>query len=343
MGEVIAVCLSEKKGIRKVNVGRAELRPRHGLVGDAHAGDWHRQVSLLAEESIARARSRGLDVKEGDFAENLTTKGLELHTLPLGTRLVVTPGPDGQETWRPGAADYPEASQGQPEPPPRRGAVLEVTQIGKVCHTRCAIYHLAGDCIMPREGIFARVLAGGEVRVGDHIEVDDRNRIAILTASDKGSRGEREDLSARAIRDLVEDLGIVCEYAVVPDEKDVIAAHLKCFADDRGVDLIITTGGTGFSPRDVTPEATFEVIDRQVPGLPEAMRLEGLRHTPKAALSRAVAGIRGRTLIINLPGSPKAVSEDLSAILSVLPHALDILRARTSECAEPMGDTGELK
>jgi len=140
-GTVIAVCTSERKGIRKRNVGQAELRPHWGVVGDAHAANWHRQVSLLAWESIQKMRALGLKVNAGSFAENITTRGLDLVSLPVGTQL-------------------------------RLGeARLEVTQIGKVCHERCAIYYQAGDCVMPREGIFARVHEGGRVQVGDAIEV----------------------------------------------------------------------------------------------------------------------------------------------------------------------------
>lgn len=141
-GRIIAVCTSERKGMRKTNIGRGTLVPGHGLAGDAHAGDWHRQVSLLALESIEKMRRAGLDVGPGDFAENLTTEGIDLVSLPLGTRLA--------------AGD---------------GVLLEVTQIGKECHSRCAIYYQAGDCVMPREGIFARVLAGGEIASGDPIRV----------------------------------------------------------------------------------------------------------------------------------------------------------------------------
>ncbi|MGI6067023.1 MAG: MOSC domain-containing protein [Bacillota bacterium] len=142
MGEIIAVCTSEKKGMRKKNVGEGMLVEEFGIVNDAHGGPWHRQVSLLAMESIEKMRAKGLDVGPGDFAENLTTKGIELVSLPIGTKLRI------------GST-----------------ALGEVTQIGKECHNRCAIYYQAGDCVMPREGIFIKVIKGGPVRVGDKIEV----------------------------------------------------------------------------------------------------------------------------------------------------------------------------
>jgi MOSC domain-containing protein YiiM len=141
MGIVKAVCISESKGERKTPVEVVELRENHGIVGDAHAGDWHRQVSLLASESIDKMRALGLDVDSGDFAENITTSGIELVSLPIGTRLQVG------ET------------------------LMEVTQIGKECHTRCAIFYQAGDCVMPKEGIFARVISGGMIRPGDEVSI----------------------------------------------------------------------------------------------------------------------------------------------------------------------------
>ncbi|MGQ9630437.1 MAG: MOSC domain-containing protein [bacterium] len=142
-GRVLAVCISSEKGVPKRNVGTAKLIEDFGIEGDAHAGKWHRQVSLLAKESIDKMRAKGLDVGFGDFAENITTEGIPLPDLPIGTKLRVG------------------------------DALLEVTQIGKVCHDRCAIYYRAGDCVMPREGIFVRVLRGGEIKVGDEICLSD--------------------------------------------------------------------------------------------------------------------------------------------------------------------------
>ncbi len=148
--------------------------------------------------------------------------------------------------------------------------------------------------------------------------------------SDAGSRGEREDTSGAAVRELLMGIGgEVGRYEIVPDERDQIATRLRAWCDARDTDLIITTGGTGLAARDVTPEATLEVAERLAPGIAEAMRAEGLRHTPKAMLSRAVAVVRGRTLIINLPGSEKGVRESLGAVLDVLPHAVELLQGVT--------------
>lgn len=154
----------------------------------------------------------------------------------------------------------------------------------------------------------------------------------VLTISDKGARGEREDTSGAAIKELLASIGVSIErYEVVADEMEVVAARLRDWVDELSLDLIVTTGGTGLGPRDVTPQATLSVLDFEVPGLAEAMRAEGLKHTPMSMLSRAVAGVRGRTLIVNLPGSPRGARENLSLILPALPHALELLRGEAGE------------
>jgi molybdenum cofactor synthesis domain-containing protein len=157
--------------------------------------------------------------------------------------------------------------------------------------------------------------------------------VGILTISDKGSRGEREDLSGPEIRLALSSLPARVEaYEVIPDEEEIIARKLIEYADRKGLNLILTTGGTGLSPRDVTPEATRKVLDKEVPGIAEAMRAEGLKITPTAMLSRAAAGIRGRSLIINLPGSPRAVRENLMVVLPALRHALEKTQGDPADC-----------
>ena len=159
-------------------------------------------------------------------------------------------------------------------------------------------------------------------------------RVGVITASDKGSKGERKDLSGAVLKELVKEIeGEVVCYTILPDDQELLAQKMKEWVDQEALDLILTTGGTGFSLRDVTPEATLAIADRMVPGIAEVMRYESLKVTPKAMLSRAVAALRKRTLIINMPGSPKAVKECWAAISSALPPGIQILKGEASECA----------
>jgi molybdenum cofactor synthesis domain-containing protein len=313
MARVEALCIGGAKGERKRPVASAAFRANHGIEGDAHAGPWHRQVSLLAAEDIDALRKGLPDLAPGDFAENVSVSGLDFAAMGLGTRL-----------WL------------------GKDVVLSITQIGKVCHAPCRIAQLTGDCLMPRAGLFARVEAGGTVRPGDEANVltlvpRSRFQAVTLTISDRGSRGERTDTAGPAVAEQLAAAMDVNIYRteILPDDREQIAARLKHYADGHSIDLVVTVGGTGFSPRDVTPEATRSVVERPTPGLDEAMRTASLAKTPHAMLSRGTSGIRGATLIVNLPGSERAARENLEAILRALPHGLAKLRGDPSECGPP--------
>jgi len=310
IGKILAVCLSEQKGTPKKNVGRARLVANHGLEGDAHAGEGPRQVSLLPSEQVELFREKGAEVADGDFGENLVVQGLDFKSLPLGSRLAC-----GE-------------------------AILEMTMIGKECHSPCHIHQRMGDCIMPREGVFARVIHGGLISVGDEVKVHQMAggqgalRAAVITVSDRGAAGQREDKSGEAAKRILAENGFaLAVYRILPDEEDEVAETLRTLCDQGAADLIVTTGGTGFSPRDRTPEATLRVIERQAGGIVQAMLWNSLKITPRAMLSRAVAGLRGETLIVNLPGSPKAVEENLTCIITSLGHGLEVLKGTVKECA----------
>ena len=307
-GIVRAVCLSTARGIPKRNVGTAQLKADWGIEGDAHGGNWHRQVSLLSYDKVLQFNERGAAVQHGDFGENLLVEGIDFRALSVGTRLQC-----GQ-------------------------ALLELTQIGKDCHTHCSIYHKMGDCIMPKEGVFARVLRGGIINAGDEMTVIAQAQrplcAAVLTLSDKAARGERVDESGPIIAQMLTQAGYpVVHQAVLADEQQQIEAALIDLCDRRQADLILTTGGTGFSRRDLTPEASMAVAERTAPGIAEAIRAHSLTITGRAMLGRGVSVIRGGSLIVNLPGSPKAVRESLAYILPHLAHGIEILRGSAAECA----------
>lgn len=310
MGKILAICISEKKGTQKKVVDSAVLKPDWGIVGDAHAGNWHRQVSLLSIEKIEDFRAKGAEVDFGAFGENLVVEGFDLRNIPAGTKL--------------------QAGE----------AVLELTQIGKECHSHCNIYHTMGDCIMPREGVFAKVVKGGGISPGTEMTLlpFEKNRpftAAVITLSDKGAAGQIEDKSGPLIQEILEGQGYeVVETLLLPDGRTVLEHQLCRLADQRQVNVVFTTGGTGFSERDVTPEATMAVCDRMANGIADAIRQYSLTITGRAMLSRAVSGIRKKTLIVNLPGSPKAVKESLEYVLPHLGHGLGILRGTDGECGK---------
>lgn len=305
MAKVVSVNISTKKGMIKHPVEQIELKINHGIVNDAHAGDWHRQISLLDLSSFDKMHNTAnVALRPGIFAENITTEGIDLWSLPIGTRLQI-----GQ-------------------------TLLEITQIGKECHRHCQVFKEVGDCVMPREGIFAVVIKEGVIKAGEAVKIIPTIRVAILTLSDKGYSGERQDLSGPALAEALQGKAMVANQDILPDDFEQIKAKLIEYAD-QGLDLVFTTGGTGFAPRDVTPEATRAVVERPVPGIVEAIRMQSLKITPHAMLSRATAGIRGKTLIINFPGSPKAALECLDVFLPVMNHAVETLRGDAYECAQP--------
>lgn len=308
-GIIKAICISEKRGTEKKPIKSANLKVNHGIVGDAHAGSWHRQVSLLSYDKVKEFNEKGGHVDDGAFGENILVEGIDFRNLPVGTLFSIG------------------------------SAVLKMTQIGKECHSHCAIYHRVGDCIMPREGVFAEVVGEGTIHPGDVVQVTlpDINRpfsAAVITLSDKGFSGEREDKSGPMAVSILKEAGYdVVETLIIPDEPAMLKKELIRLADGRQVDLILTSGGTGFSMRDQTPEATMAVADRNAPGISEYIRYRSSQITNRAMLSRGVSVIRKKTLIINLPGSPKAVKESLEFIIDGLDHGLKILRGSASECA----------
>ena len=314
-GKIVALCISEARGTVKHAVPEVKLIKDFGIEGDAHAGHWHRQVSLLSAEQVANFNERIVESKagiepaiSGTFGENILVSGIDLRNLPVGTLL--------------------KAGE----------VVLKLSQIGKECHSHCQIFQRVGDCIMPREGVFATVEHAGSLKPGMEITVelptvDAPLRAAVITLSDKGSIGERVDTSGPRAAELLAQAGYeVVEQVLLPDVQAKTERELKRLADSRQVDLIITTGGTGMAPRDVTPEATLAVATRNVPGIAEAIRAGSLAITKRAMLSRGVSVLRNNTLIVNLPGSKKAVEEALELVLPTLEHGIRLAKGTDGEC-----------
>lgn len=299
---ILSVNVSEKKGTVKLPVDSIQLCET-GVVGDAHSGKWHRMVSLLAAESVEKFEHKaGRKIAFGEFAENITTKGLLLYeTFPL------------------------DRFSG-------KGIELEVTQIGKECHgDSCAIFREVGNCVMPKEGIFVRVLNGGTLKSGDVLDYFPKiHRIHVITLSDRAFSGEYEDKSGPAIevglRSFFENehRQFEIQRTVIADDPEALEA-LIAHSVNEGFDAIITTGGTGIGKRDITPETALPLLDKELPGIMDMIRVKYGQNKPQALLSRSVAGVIAKTQVYCLPGSVRACNEYLSEILKTYHHLMLML------------------
>ena len=298
---IISLNTSSEKGVIKTPVDAIEIDDR-GVVGDAHAGPWHRQVSLLGTESYTKvAESSGLKLDHGAFAENITTEGFILHESRVFDRFV------------------------------SNGITLEVTQIGKKCHRGCEIQQQIGDCVMPREGIFCRVLSGGKLQPGTEFEYQPKVlKVHVITLSDRAYAGDYEDRSGPATANIVGDFLNEKGYrhdikrSVLPDVEESIRETVQSSIKES-FDIIITTGGTGIGPKDITPDVVRPLFEREIPGIMEHIRIKYGSEKPNALISRSIAGVSGNSLIYVLPGSVKAVREYMTEILPTVFHSLRML------------------
>jgi len=300
--KILSVNISEKKGTVKKPVESIQLSDI-GVFSDAHSGKWHRQVSLLAAESIAKfSGEAGRKINFGEFAENITTEGLLLHECkPL-------------DRFRNDSIE------------------LEVTQIGKKCHgDNCSIFREVGNCVMPKEGIFAKVISSGKLRAGDELNYFPKVfRIWIITLSDRANAGEYADKSGPQIKNLCESYfsGINRRTSfiqhLIPDQAEQLSELIRKGIAE-GADVIFTTGGTGIGPRDISPETVKPLLEKEIPGIMEMIRVKYGQQKPAALLSRGVAGVSRKTLIYCLPGSVKAVTEYCNEILPTIEHSVYML------------------
>lgn len=297
MIKVLSVNVSEQKGTIKKPVSSIELN-NHGVVGDAHAGKWHRQVSLLATESITKfSVEANRHINFGEFAENITTEGALLYQLNIFDRLV------------------------------NNHVELMVTQIGKKCHgDNCNIFKEVGNCVMPKEGIFAKVIKDGSLNEGDELMIVPKVfKCKIIVLSDRASSGEYIDKSGAALKELIHAFFVSKKYPVdvevnvIPDEPVLLKKLVQSAIDDN-IDVVFTSGGTGVGPRDITPETVNPMIEKEIPGIMESIRMKYGAMFPNALLSRSKAGLTNQTLIFTLPGNPKAVNEYFVEIEKVLFH-----------------------
>jgi molybdopterin adenylyltransferase len=289
---------SEKKGTIKLPAESVEITET-GVMGDAHAGKWHRQVSLLGMESIRKAEEQNSrSFAFGDFGENITTEGIDLYKTNILDRF----------------------QSGE--------VILEVTQIGKKCHKGCEIMKISGNCIMPVEGIFCRVIRQGTLRINDtFIYVPRVIRIAVITLSDRAYQGVYEDKSGPMVVKLLEEFftgqsrPVNFDTKIIPDEAVQLKKAIHNYSTEK-YDFIFTTGGTGIGSRDITPDVVKNMIDKEIPGIMELIRYKYGMEYPNALLSRGVAGLIGKSLIYTLPGSVKAVNEYLTEITRTMEHSL---------------------